>query len=185
MLCIETLPMTYLFYNCKFVPFDLLCPSGPPPHPTSTSGHQSVICIYEFVFSFFFCFKIPQMRSYSIYLFCLTYFTQHRDPLEESMATQYSCLENLHGQRSRAAYSSWHHKVSDTIEQLSTISSRRCSHVFQETNSLRRTMQIVECSLLYRPAQGRVSSSPRTPTSFCENLIYPKCMCPNPPPQIP
>ena len=89
-LYIEILPMTYLFYNCKFVPFDLLCPSGPPP--TSTSGNQSVLCIYEFVFSFFFCFKIPQMRSYSIYLFCLTHFTQHRDPLEESMATHASIL---------------------------------------------------------------------------------------------
>ena len=29
-----------------------------------------------------------------------------------------------------------------------------CSHVFWETNSLRRTMQIVECSLLYRQTQG-------------------------------
>ena len=59
-----------------------------------------------------------------------------------------------------------------------------CSHVFQEINSLRRTMQIVECSLLHRWAQGRVSSQPRTPTSFCENLIYPKCTCSKPPPQI-
>ena len=33
-----------------------------------------------------------------------------------------------------------------------------CSHTFQETNSLRRTMQIVECSLLHWRAQGRVSS---------------------------
>ena len=33
-----------------------------------------------------------------------------------------------------------------------------CSHPFQETNSLRRTMQIAECSLLHRRAQGRVSS---------------------------
>ena len=59
------------------------------------------------------------------------------------------------------------------------------SHVFWETNSLRRTMQIVECSLLRRRAQGRVSSWPRTLTSVCENLLYPMCMCPNPPPQIP
>ena len=29
-----------------------------------------------------------------------------------------------------------------------------CSHAFWETNSLRRTMQIVECSLLHRRAQG-------------------------------
>ena len=60
-----------------------------------------------------------------------------------------------------------------------------CSRTFQETNSLRRTMQIVECSLLHWRAQGRISSQPRTSTSFCENLIYPKCTCPNPPPQIP
>ena len=33
-----------------------------------------------------------------------------------------------------------------------------CIHAFWETNSLRRTMQIVECSLLHRRAQGRVSS---------------------------
>ena len=33
-----------------------------------------------------------------------------------------------------------------------------CSHVFRETHSLRRTMQIVECSLLHQHAQGRVSS---------------------------
>ena len=32
------------------------------------------------------------------------------------------------------------------------------SHAFWETDSLRRTMQIVECSLLRRRAQGRVSS---------------------------
>ena len=59
------------------------------------------------------------------------------------------------------------------------------SHAFRETNSLRRTMQIVECSLLHRRAQGRVSSKPRTPTSICENLLYPMCTCLNPPPQIP
>ena len=33
-----------------------------------------------------------------------------------------------------------------------------CSHGFRETNSLRRTMRIVECSLLHRRAQGGVSS---------------------------
>ena len=33
-----------------------------------------------------------------------------------------------------------------------------CSHKFWETNSLRRTMQIVKCSLLHQRAQGRVSS---------------------------
>ena len=57
-----------------------------------------------------------------------------------------------------------------------------CSHEFRETNSLRRTVQIAECGLLHRRAPGRGSSQPRTPTSLCENLIYPKCSCPNPPP---
>ena len=59
-----------------------------------------------------------------------------------------------------------------------------CSHAFRKTNSLRRTVQIAECSWLHRRAWGRVFSQPRTPTSYCENLIYPKCTCPNPPPQI-
>ena len=33
-----------------------------------------------------------------------------------------------------------------------------CSHAFWETNSLRKTMQIIECRLLHQQAQGRVSS---------------------------
>ena len=33
-----------------------------------------------------------------------------------------------------------------------------CSLTFRETNSPRRTMQTMECSLLHRRAQGRVSS---------------------------
>ena len=33
-----------------------------------------------------------------------------------------------------------------------------CSHTFRETNSLRRTVQIAECSSWHRRAQGRVSS---------------------------
>ena len=54
------------------------------------------------------------------------------------------------------------------------------SHTFHETNSLRRTIQIVECSLLHRRAQGRVSSWRRTQTSFLENLVYPKVYVPKP-----
>ena len=38
----------------------------------------------------------------------------HGNPL------QYSCLENLHGQRSLAGYSSWAHKKLDMTEQQST-----------------------------------------------------------------
>ena len=36
-------------------------------------------------------------------------------------ALQYSCLENLHGQRNLAGYSQWGHKESDMTKQLSTI----------------------------------------------------------------
>ena len=36
----------------------------------------------------------------------------HGNPL------QYSCLENLHGQRSLVGYSSWGHKESDTTEVI-------------------------------------------------------------------
>ena len=36
--------------------------------------------------------------------------------------------------------------------------SHCCGHAFWETNSLRRTMQIAECSLLHLRARGRVSS---------------------------
>ena len=35
---------------------------------------------------------------------------------------QYSCLENLHGQRSLAGYSQYDHKELDTTEQLSIVS---------------------------------------------------------------
>ena len=39
---------------------------------------------------------------------------------------QYSCLENLHGQRSLAGYSPGGHKESDMTERLST--ALHCSH---------------------------------------------------------
>jgi len=45
------------------------------------------------------------------------------DPLEKEMTThssQYSCLENSHGQRSLAGYSPWGCKESDMMEWLST-----------------------------------------------------------------
>ena len=67
----------------------------------------------------------------------------------------------------------------DTAE----VHSSCCSHAFWETNSLRRTMQIVKCSLLHWWAQGRVSSA-KNP-DICENLLYPMCTCLNPWLQIP
>ena len=85
-----------------------------------------------------------------------------------------------------SSISPWGHKEWDTTEQLSTAQQTLAhsqmegrwscySHAFWETDSLRRTMQIVECSLLQQRAPGRVSSWPRTMTDFCENLIYLKC----------
>ena len=43
------IPVTYLFYNWKFVsvnPLHLFCPTL---HPTLASNHQLVLCIYESV----------------------------------------------------------------------------------------------------------------------------------------
>ena len=40
-------------------------------------------------------------------------------------------------------------------------------------------------AVYYTGGPKAASSYPRTPTSFCENLIYSKCVCPNPPPQFP
>ena len=40
------------------------------------------------------------------------------DPLEKERATQYSCLENPHGQRSLAGYNPWSQE-SDTTERFS------------------------------------------------------------------
>ena len=56
--------------------------------------------------------------------------------------------------------------LNDTLDEMDIIDIFRtfhpnaecCSHALQETNSLRRTVQIVECSLLHQRAQGRVSS---------------------------
>ena len=48
------------------------------------------------------------------------------DPLEEGMAThsQYSCLENPHGEKSLVGYSPWGCKETATTEQLSTVQGR-------------------------------------------------------------
>ena len=40
------------------------------------------------------------------------------DPVGKGMATQYSWLENPHGQRCLVGYSPWGHKESDMIERL-------------------------------------------------------------------
>ena len=67
------------------------------------------------------------------------------DPLEKEMATHSSVL-------------AW--RIPGTVGpgELPPMESHCCSHMFRETNLLRRTMQIVECSFLHQWAQGRVSS---------------------------
>ena len=68
--------------------------------------------------------------------------------------------------RGQGAFQVSAHFYSAGLKTLSVIwedqghHSHRCcySHAFRETNSLRRTMQIVECGLLHQRAQGRVFS---------------------------
>ena len=73
----------------------------------------------------------------------------------------------MHGSVSMYISSKYCSNILSTIESYSCITEPvqfkltlflRYSHAFRETNSLRRTIQIVECSLLHRWAQGRVSS---------------------------
>ena len=45
-------------------------------------------------------------------------------------------------------------------------------------------MQIVECSLLHRRAQGSLLLA-KDPDKFCETLIYPKYTCPTHLPKFP
>ena len=74
------IPISYLFYNLKCVPFHSLHPFHPPPPPT-TDSHQSAFCIcnYELVF-FLSCLGGGGDSTYkwdhTVFVFlCLTYFT--------------------------------------------------------------------------------------------------------------
>ena len=73
------------------------------------------------------------------------------DPLEKEMTThssQYSCLENSHGQRSLAGYSPWGCKESDTMEWLSM---HRRDQIYQHSSreELRNALfQVGVCSHL-------------------------------------
>jgi len=55
-----------------------------------------------------------------------------------------------------------------------------CSQTPRETNSLRRTVQIVECSLLHQQVQGRVSSLARDPDHFLCLPFIPSVYVPKP-----
>ena len=71
------------------------------------------------------------------------------------------------GQGGLVCCSPWGGKESDTTERLkysnvgclsAALQGAYYSHAFWETDSLRRTVKIVEGSLLHRRAQGKVSS---------------------------
>ena len=59
-----------------------------------------------------------------------------------------------------------------------------CSHVFPG-NKLTQKDNADSGVQFITPAGPGQSLLLRTRTNFCENLIYPKCTCSNPPPQIP
>ena len=66
--------MTYLFYNWKFVPFDVLHSLLPPP-PSASGNHPSVLnypwaCFFFVLFCFRFC-----KWDHTGFIFLLSYFT--------------------------------------------------------------------------------------------------------------
>ena len=74
------------------------------------------------------------------------------------LAAAAEALGGLQSLESQRVGHNWPHTTHTRNSQEAGRELECCSHVFQETNSLRRTMQIVECSLLHWRAQGRVSS---------------------------
>ena len=62
------------------------------------------------------------------------------------------------------------YKHDEARSPLVTCWGNCCSHTFWETNSFRRTMRIVECSLLHRQAQGRVCFSQGPQPVFVKTL---------------
>ena len=62
---------------------------------------------------------------------------------------------------------------SRTVRSKVLLIMSHCSHTFLETNSLRRTMRIVECSLLHWRAQGRESPLSQGPRPFTKTLWKP------------
>ena len=62
-------PRSYLFYNCKFVPFDPLHPS---PSSLTSGNHQSILCFYElfwFCFVMFFVEQLNRTEDLAVFVF--------------------------------------------------------------------------------------------------------------------
>ena len=61
---------------------------------------------------------------------------------------QYSCLENLHGQRSLAGYSPWGHKELDRTEQLSRTEHTQTVYVVNLRNTVKWSGRINNCRII-------------------------------------
>ena len=85
-------PRSYLFYNCKFIPFNHL-----HPLPTPTFGNHQLICIYEVTnkFCFTFIFHILVWKygiCLSIYeLFLIVYCSQDLFILSQMIKFSFYC----------------------------------------------------------------------------------------------
>ena len=74
--------------------------------------------------------------------------------------------------------------LNDTLDEMDIIDIFRtfhpnaecCSHALQETNSLRRTVQIVECSLLHRRPKAESPLSQGPQPAFVK-IFYTPCVC--------
>ena len=87
----------------------------------------------------------------------------HGNPL------QYSCLENPHGQRSLAGYSSWGHKEPDTTERLSTHHNSLLDSVGEEEGEMIWQNGIETCIISY---MKRVSSPGSMHDTGCLGLVH-------------
>ena len=91
------------------------------------------------------------------------------DPLEKGKATQYSCLENPHGQRSLGGYSPWGRKESDTTEWLAHTSGDNLSTWGSERLKFLLKVTQLEMSLvLSLPDPGWRPDSPASKVPFTQ-----------------
>ena len=67
---------------------------------------------------------------------------------------QYSCLENPHGQRSLASYSSWSWKESDITERLSTAQDKVLIEMDLDGFAVAAAKQLQSCLTLCDPIDG-------------------------------
>ena len=106
-----------------------------------------------------------------------------RSPRGACQPLEYSCLENPHGQRSLAGYSSWDHKESDMTEWLSNviylklkitklqISSKSVKKKKKKNNSIDQTEpSSAQRRSLLKSFQNRELPQPVCPRGRCQRL---------------